>query len=175
MLYLVRVMRKIFCFIICRTGNVSKEIATKRPIRRKARLPKKRLKLAPFVPPPVQIPAKPEQLLSTQDVFEQPTTQVQQKKIELRLPDLPVTNPRDGDSGKQFTIECLALSAYINMCIVILVLIHVLYALVLLCTLYHDHLLSVVESTEQNLENAGEGGFGKIQPIEKVMSHCLSI
>ncbi|XP_078323610.1 RNA-binding region-containing protein 3-like isoform X2 [Crassostrea virginica] len=103
------------------TGNVSKEIATKRPIRRKARLPKKRLKLAPFVPPPVQIPAKPEQLLSTQDVFEQPTTQVQQKKIELRLPDLPVTNPRDGDS----------------------------------------------ESTEQNLENAGEGGFGKIQPVEK--------
>ena len=114
MLYLVRVMRKIFCFIICRTGNVSKEIATKRPIRRKARLPKKRLKLAPFVPPPVQIPAKPEQLLSTQDVFEQPTTQVQQKKIELRLPDLPVTNPRDGDSGKLFTIECLALSAYLT-------------------------------------------------------------
>lgn len=44
--------------------------------------------------------AKPVQGLSTQDVFEQQTTQVQHKKIELKLPEL--VNSKEGETGWQF-------------------------------------------------------------------------
>ncbi|XP_056012759.1 RNA-binding region-containing protein 3-like [Ostrea edulis] len=68
-------------------GTIKEKIATKRPMRRKSRLPRKKPKLAPLVPQTEIIPAKPAQILSTKEVFEQTTTQVPHKKIELILPE----------------------------------------------------------------------------------------
>lgn len=47
--------------------------------------------------------AKPVQGISTKDVFEQQTTQVQHKKIELKLPEL--VNSKEGETGWQFIKE----------------------------------------------------------------------
>lgn len=74
--------------------------ATKRPMKRKSRLPKKSLKLAPLMPHSEIVYAKPVQGISTKDVFEQQTTQVQHKKIELKLPEL--VNSKEGETGWQF-------------------------------------------------------------------------
>lgn len=84
----------------CSSVSVKEGTATKRPMKRKSRLPKKRLKLAPLVPQTETVYAKPVQGISTQDVFEQPTTQVQPKKIELKLPEL--VNTKEGETGWQF-------------------------------------------------------------------------
>lgn len=53
-----------------------------------------------MVPQTETVYAKPVQGISTQDVFEQPTTQVQPKKIELKLPEL--VNTKEGETGWQF-------------------------------------------------------------------------
>ncbi|XP_062567092.1 RNA-binding region-containing protein 3-like [Saccostrea cucullata] len=76
-------------------GNVKEKIAVKRPLKRKSRLPKKKLKLAPLVAPSETPPVRPTQVIHAQEVFEQPTSQVQSKKIELRLPEAVL--PRDED------------------------------------------------------------------------------
>lgn len=76
--------------------SVKEGTATKRPMKRKSRLPRKRLKIAPLVPQTETVYAKPVQGISTQDVFEQPTTQVQSKKIELKLPEL--VNTKEGET-----------------------------------------------------------------------------
>jgi hypothetical protein len=63
-------------------------------VRRKPRLPRKKPKLAPLIPQTEIISVKPAQILSTQEMFEQPKTQVQNKKIELKLPET-VLNKED--------------------------------------------------------------------------------